>query len=90
MRAIMRLSESNTETNVKTGTNKKKLKHKVIYGLDKKLPIRSSSRWILSVCAKVLPAILNVNWGQAIIKIRSEILHQAVNAYLKNRKLTSF
>ena len=90
MRTIVRLSESNTETNINTGANQKKLEHEVIYSLDEELPIRSSSWRVLSICTEVPSSVLNVNWGQAIIKIRSEILHQPVDTYLCRRKLKKF
>jgi len=78
----MRLSEPNTKTDIYTGTDQKKFEHKVVDGLDEKLPIWSSSWWVLSIGPEVSSAVLNVNWGQAIIKIRSEILYQPVDAYL--------
>ena len=74
MAAILRRSESDTESDIDTCADEKELKHKVVNCFQEELPVGCALRRVLFVCAEVTHSVLQVNGGQPLLKIRSETL----------------
>lgn len=87
MATVLGLSEADTESDIDAGANEQQLKHEVVDCLNEELPIGSALGRVLPIGAEVLHSGVKVVRGQALLKIRSEIVYKSIHTYYENRKL---
>jgi hypothetical protein len=81
VRTVLRLCESDLETDVYDGADEQQLEHKVVDGFNEELPVRGPLRGLLAIGAELIESLLQVYRNESFVRACLQFCAKLLNTY---------